>query len=282
MVSFWVKTLCLCLVLMTIFCVSPFLPAMWPCHHRNRLVLAEWTDLNYYSLALSQLNIDLMCDEEIMNPERLAEAPENASIAPGAMKVRSGNKKQLAKMTSHTSHPQVAWATFLLERTGHLTKDESLSNTMKIGSRWREVKMPPPLPKRVLIARIRDDRALHKFYSNFHKMHRATSGDAYTQAWFDNLWENSLRTLRELFERINSPMQHPLQQCEFLQPEKEFSGPKKPNKAITKGESSISPQCHFSGNSGETTTRMWHRKQRLTAYRQIRSNCLRTGLVGWN
>ena len=104
----------------------------------NRLTRnsAERTQiLNYYSLALSQLNIDLMCDEEIMNPERLAEAPENASIAPGAMKVRSGNKEQLAKMTSHTSHPQVAWATFLLERTGHLTKDESLSKTRKIGSR---------------------------------------------------------------------------------------------------------------------------------------------------
>ena len=85
--------------------------------------------------------------------------------------------------------------------------------------------MPPPVPKRVLTPRIRDNRASHKLYSNFHKMHRATSGDAYTQAWFDESRSISVQSVRQpdkdvdLFERINLPMQHPFQQYEFLQPD---------------------------------------------------------------
>ena len=45
--------------------------------------------------------------------------------------------------------------------------------------------MPPPVPKRVANPRIRDDQAVHEFCSNSDKMHRATSDDAFTQAWFD-------------------------------------------------------------------------------------------------
>ena len=44
---------------------------------------------NYYyeSLAFSQHNIDLVFDEETMKPERLTEAPENASIDPSTIRV---------------------------------------------------------------------------------------------------------------------------------------------------------------------------------------------------
>ena len=45
--------------------------------------------------------------------------------------------------------------------------------------------MPPPLPRRVSNPRIRDAQTVHEFYSNSEKMHRATSDDAYTQAWSD-------------------------------------------------------------------------------------------------
>ena len=45
--------------------------------------------------------------------------------------------------------------------------------------------MPPPVPKRVANSRIRDDQALHEFFSNSDKMHRASSDDAFTRAWFD-------------------------------------------------------------------------------------------------
>ena len=50
---------------------------------------------------------------------------------------------------------------------------------MKIGD------VPPPLPRRVSNPRIRDDQTLNELFSNSDKMHRATSDDAYTQAWFD-------------------------------------------------------------------------------------------------
>ena len=50
---------------------------------------------------------------------------------------------------------------------------------MKIGD------MPPPLPGRDSNPRIRDDQATNEIFSNSDKMHRATSDDACTQAWFD-------------------------------------------------------------------------------------------------
>ena len=45
--------------------------------------------------------------------------------------------------------------------------------------------MPPPFPRRVSNPKIRDDQALHEFFSNSDKMYRASSGDTYTQALFD-------------------------------------------------------------------------------------------------
>ena len=51
---------------------------------------------------------------------------------------------------------------------------------MKIGD------TPPPLPRRVSKPRIRDDQALNEFFPNSDKMHRATSDNVYTQAWFDD------------------------------------------------------------------------------------------------
>ena len=49
----------------------------------------------------------------------------------------------------------------------------------------RQFDMNPPFPERVSNPRIRDDRAVQEFQSNSDKMHRATSEDAFTQAWFD-------------------------------------------------------------------------------------------------
>ena len=45
--------------------------------------------------------------------------------------------------------------------------------------------MPPPVPERVANPRIREDRVAQDFQQNSEKMHRATSEDAYTKAWFD-------------------------------------------------------------------------------------------------
>ena len=46
--------------------------------------------------------------------------------------------------------------------------------------------MPPPVPERVANPRIREHRAVQNFRQNSETMHRATSEDAYTKAWFDN------------------------------------------------------------------------------------------------
>ena len=49
----------------------------------------------------------------------------------------------------------------------------------------RQGDMPPLVPERVDIPRIRQDRAVQEIQLNPAKMHRATSEDAYTKAWFD-------------------------------------------------------------------------------------------------
>ena len=49
---------------------------------------AERIENNYYeSLAFSRLSVDLEFDEEVMKPERLTEAPENAGLNPDTTKV---------------------------------------------------------------------------------------------------------------------------------------------------------------------------------------------------
>ena len=75
--------------------------------------------------------------------------------------------------------------------------------------------MPPPVPKRVANPRIRDDQALHEFYSNSDKMHRATSDDAFTQAWFDysqSVFPQSVRKTMTNVELFNVPTY----QCSIL------------------------------------------------------------------
>ena len=44
---------------------------------------------------------------------------------------------------------------------------------------------PPPVPERVANPKIREDRAVQDVRQNSEKMHRTTSEDAYTKAWFD-------------------------------------------------------------------------------------------------
>ena len=52
--------------------------------------------------------------------------------------------------------------------------------------------MPQPALERVANQRIRDDRAVQEFQSNSDKMHRATSDDAFTQAWLKKTCRNVL------------------------------------------------------------------------------------------
>ena len=64
-----------------------------------------------------------------------------------------------------------------LEASKEPIEDDEERLAMKQGD------MPPPVPERVANPRIRDDRAAQEFQSNSDKMHRATSDDAFTQAW---------------------------------------------------------------------------------------------------
>ena len=102
--------------------------------------------------------------------------------------------------------------------------------------------MPPPAPKRVVNPRIRDDQAVHEFYSNSDKMHRATSDDASTQAWFDysqSVFPQSVRKTGINVELNNVPTY----QCSILfnnmgsfNQKSEFQRPENLNKPISKGE----------------------------------------------
>ena len=68
--------------------------------------------------------------------------------------------------------------------------------------------MPPPVPQRVVNPRIREDQALHEFYSNSDKMHCATPDDEFTQAWFDydrSSFPQSVRKTGTNVELFNVP-----------------------------------------------------------------------------
>ena len=102
--------------------------------------------------------------------------------------------------------------------------------------------MPPPVPKRVVHQRIRDDQALHEFYSNSDKMHRATSDDTFAQAWFDfcqSVFPQSVRKTGTNVELNDVPTY----QCSILfnnmgsfNRKSEFQRPENLNRPITKGE----------------------------------------------
>ena len=98
MVSFLLRTLRLCLVLMTIFSVSPISPRFVTMSSSKPIGVGRvnrWTrnsaerleNHDYESLAFSRHNIDLVFDEETVKPERLTEAPENAGIDLSTMRV---------------------------------------------------------------------------------------------------------------------------------------------------------------------------------------------------
>ena len=105
----------------------------------------------------------------------------------------------------------------------------------------RRGNMPPPVPERVANTKIREDRAVQDFRQNSEKMHRATSKDAYTKAWFHHC--------RSIFRTSAAPSSttwvHSIERVNIgkLRILKSTTLP-----AIL--------SCHFSQNSGETTTHM--------------------------
>ena len=90
--------------------------------------------------------------------------------------------------------------------------------------------------------RIRDDQALNEIFSNSDKMHRDTSNDAYTQAWFDYSRLSVFPTVCEKIGKDVELFNVPTDQCSiifnylgFFNRKSEFQKPENLNKPITKG-----------------------------------------------
>ena len=83
-----------------------------------------------------------------------------------------------------------------LEGIGRHTRYESLSKNDEEGHAMTRGDMPPSVPERVANPRTREDQASQELHSNSDKMHRASSDDAYTKAWFEycrNVFPQSVR-----------------------------------------------------------------------------------------
>ena len=131
----------------------------------------------YKSVAFSRHNIDLVFDEETMKPERLTEEPENAGIDPGTMRVSKWYQETVRENDdSHLSSSSSVGDVFTGTNRTSYQEREPIEHDERLAMKRGDV--PPQLRQRVANARIRDDQALHEFYSNSDKMHRATSDDA--------------------------------------------------------------------------------------------------------
>ena len=147
-----------------------------------------------------------------------------AIVDPGTMKLKT-RYQEPTREGDDSQLPSSSRASDALSGTGRTSyqvrepiQDDEERLAMKQGD------MLPPVPERVASPRIRDDRAVQEFQSNSDKMHRATSDDAFTQAWFNycrNVLSQSVRKTGTNGDicSVNASVQHPLQQRGFLQPE---------------------------------------------------------------
>ena len=151
----------------------------------------------YEALAFSRHNINLVFDEENMKPDRHTKAPENAGIDPSTMRVSTWYQESTHEDDDPLSPPPnrerdtftgVHWASYQVRRP---IEDDGKRLEMEKDD------MLPPLPQRLANSENSEDQALQKFYSNSDEMHRATSDDACTQAWFDSRRSSFPQSVRE-------------------------------------------------------------------------------------
>ena len=198
---------------------------------------------SYESLAFYRHSVDLEFDEEVVKPERLTESPDSAGFNPDTMKVSKWYQEATRKSdVSHFSSSRgtsdafadTDWTSYQVREP---IEDDEERLAMKIGD------TPPPLPRRVSNPRIRDDQALHEFFSNSDKMYRATSDDAYTQGWFDysrlSVFTQSVRKIGkdvELLDVSTHPYNILFNNLGSFNRDSEFRKPANLNKPSTKGE----------------------------------------------
>ena len=181
------RMLCLCLALMNLLlCVafpsSSFVTMAVSIPHwvvkSDRLSPDEGhLREDYYSetLAVSRHTANLEFDEETMKPENSTEAPRNAGIDPSTMKM-----KQWYQGHDRVSDQKAPSGT---DRASYHAREPIEDDDERLAMGQGD--MPPPVPARVANPRIREDRAVQFFRQNSEKMHRATSEDVYTTAWFE-------------------------------------------------------------------------------------------------
>ena len=118
--------------------------------------------------------------------------------------------------------------------------------------------MPPPLPNRVPNPRSRDDRALHTCFSYSDNMHRATSDDAYTQAWFGysrSVFPQSVGKqvqMLSFFTCQRTSVAFSSTKMDSFNRKSEFRKPENLQMPITEVKISMLLNCHFSENFGTT------------------------------
>ena len=145
-------------------------------------------DYYYETLAVSRHTANLEFDEETMKPEKATVAPRNAGIDPSTMKM-----KQWYQGHDRVSDQKTPTGT---DRASYHAQEPIEDDDERLAMRQGD--MPPPVPERVANEnfRIREDGAAQDFRQNSEKMHRATSEDVYTTAWFDCCLK-CLPTIRE-------------------------------------------------------------------------------------
>ena len=145
-------------------------------------------DYYFESLEFSRHTINLEFDEETMKPEKATEVRRNAGIDPGTMKMkqwypahdRVSDKSQWELPSDRVSDQTAPTGT---DRASYHTREPIEDDDERLAMRPSD--MHPPVPERVANPRIREHRAVQDFRQKTEKMHRATSEDAYSKAWFD-------------------------------------------------------------------------------------------------
>ena len=166
-----------------------FLTPLWPCHHQNRLMLAEWTDGQRILLSARKTittklwhSINLVFDEENVKPEKLTKAPENAGIDPSTMRV----SKWYQGPTREDDDPHFPSSNRVsdiftgVDRASYQEQEPIENDEDRLAMKSGD--MPPTLPKRVANPRVQEDQALQEFIRT---RTRCSVLHASTQAWID-------------------------------------------------------------------------------------------------
>ena len=187
MMSLLVRTLCLCLALMTILLsVSPFSPSFvtmssskqigvcWKIEQMDTKVgwAAQWELLFMKPWHSPGITLMWCLMRRIWSQKNSQRSRKTQALIQVPWKWRNGTKSR-RWWSSFSSSSRVSDAL-----TGPVENDEE-THAM------RKRDMPPPVPERVANPRSREDQAWQDFHSNSDRTHRATSDDAFTHAWFD-------------------------------------------------------------------------------------------------